>query len=65
MDDGDRWLTTEELAERRRVPVSTVHYWRMRGTGPKGTKFGRRVTYRLSDVIAWEKRTEAAEAVRA
>jgi phage terminase Nu1 subunit (DNA packaging protein) len=57
----DEWLTTEELAARHKVEPRTVAYWRERGTGPKGTKFGKHVKYRLSNVIAWEKAKEAAE----
>ena len=51
----DQWLTTAELATRMRTNPSTVRYWRHRGYGPAGTKFGRRVLYKLADVIAWEK----------
>lgn len=61
----DRWLTTEEVAARARTVAGTVRYWRHTGRGPKGTRFGKRVLYRESDVIAWEKAKEAAEAERA
>jgi DNA-binding transcriptional MerR regulator len=57
----DCWLTTEQLAERHQVESSTVRYWRHMGTGPRGTRFGRRVKYRLSDVVAWEKDREAEQ----
>ena len=58
----DRWLSTREVGERLNgIPEGTVRYWRSIGYGPPGTKFGRRVLYRLSDVIAWEKAKEAAE----
>lgn len=49
----DVWLTTEEVAEQLRTPAATVRFWRHRGEGPKGTKFGRRVLYRASDLQAW------------
>ena len=39
-------ITSEELAELLHVPVNTVHYWRARGTGPKGVKVGKRILYR-------------------
>ena len=58
--DGDPWLTTEQVAERYPgTSASTVRYWRMMGTGPKGMKVGRRVLYRLSSVLAWEHQREA------
>ena len=57
----DPWLTTEELAARHKTAPGTIRKWRHVGYGPPGTRFGRRVKYRLSDVIAWEKRIEDAE----
>jgi hypothetical protein len=60
-DDGDPWLLTEDLARRHKVAPSTIRTWRDRGIGPRGTRFGRHVKYRLSDVIAWEKAAEAAQ----
>jgi predicted DNA-binding transcriptional regulator AlpA len=57
----DRLLTTEEVAARYpHVSASTVRYWRMKGTGPKGFLVGRRVLYRLSAVLAWEHQREAS-----
>lgn len=55
------YLTIDDLAERYQVPVATVRYWRLRGTGPKAVKIGRFVRYRVEDVFAWE-RTIQAEA---
>jgi DNA-binding transcriptional MerR regulator len=57
----DRWLTTEELAERMHTVPSTVHYWKHRGFGPPGTRFGRRTLYKLADVVRWEKQREAEQ----
>ena len=57
----DQWLTTAELAERLRTNPSTVRYWKHRGFGPQGTRFGRRTLYKLADVIAWEKQQQAAQ----
>ena len=51
----DPLLTTDEVADRYRTSSATVRYWRHVGEGPTGTKFGRRVLYALSDVLAWEK----------
>lgn len=50
---SDTVVTTEELAELLRVPVHTVHYWRSKGTGPKGARIGKRVVYRRSAVEEW------------
>ena len=47
------WLTTEELAAWLNVPIDTVRRWRYTGTGPRGTKIGRHVRYRRSDVETW------------
>ena len=54
MEVDDRNLTTEELADRERVPLATVHQWNHRGVGPRRMRVGKRILYRLSDVIAWE-----------
>ncbi len=61
----DVWLTTAEVAARLRTDPGTVRYWRFKRSGPKGTLFGRRVLYRLSDVITWEREREAADPARA
>jgi DNA-binding transcriptional MerR regulator len=60
---ADPWLTIAEVSERVRVPQETLRYWRHFGRGPRGTKFGKRLLYRLSDVRAWE--DEAQKAGRA
>ena len=57
----DQWLTTAELAERLRTNPSTVRYWKHRGYGPPGTRFGRNTLYKLADVIAWEKQKQAEQ----
>lgn len=49
----ERYLTTEEVADRARTVPSTVRYWRMVGKGPKGVKRGRRVLYAESAVERW------------
>lgn len=55
---GERFLTTEEVAERYRTAPSTVRYWRHKGIGPKGVIYGRRVLYRESDLCEWERTRE-------
>lgn len=49
----EKFLTTEEVAKMARTGPSTVRYWRMQGTGPKGVLRGRRVLYPESAVEAW------------
>lgn len=50
----DAWLTRKEVADRLRVPVSTLAQWASQSRGPKYARFGRHTRYRLSDCIAWE-----------
>jgi excisionase family DNA binding protein len=57
---NDKYLTTEELAERYSVSVWTVYDWNKRGTGPRYMKLRTLCRYKLADVLAWEK-TRVAE----
>lgn len=49
----EKFLTTEEVAELARTAPSSVRYWRMQGTGPKGVRRGKRVLYPESVVLRW------------
>ena len=49
----DPFLTVGELAELTRTSPKTVYDWRLKGTGPVGTRVGRSVLFRTSDVEAW------------
>lgn len=52
-------LTTAELAARWRRSETSLRMWRMRGLGPRYIKLGGpqgRALYRLSDIIAYEKK---------
>lgn len=49
----DKLLKIEDVAEMTGVATNTLRYWRHRGVGPKSAKFGRRIVYRESDVLAW------------
>jgi DNA-binding transcriptional MerR regulator len=49
----DRLLLPEEVAERVRLPKTTLAFWRTRGIGPKSARVGGRVLYRESDVEQW------------
>jgi excisionase family DNA binding protein len=60
-----RWFSSEELATRFGVPVSTVRKWRHEGTGPQGVKFGRHVRYEAAEVERWEREQAAASMRRA
>lgn len=46
-------LTIEEAAERMRVPVNTVRYWRAQGTGPALFRMGKRLMTTAADVDAY------------
>ena len=46
-------LTLEEVANRTRVPLATLRYWRSTGTGPSTFRLGRRVMAYESEVEAW------------
>jgi hypothetical protein len=61
-----RWLTIRQLSERLQVPVKTLRFWRSRGFGPPGTKFGdgksALLRYWIPGVEAWEQaEREASE----
>lgn len=51
--DPERLMTSKEVAEFLQVPVSTIHQWRYRNTGPKGFRVGKHVRFKRSDVEAW------------
>jgi excisionase family DNA binding protein len=63
MEQRDRLLTVQELAEYLGVPVATLYQWRYRREGPKGFRVGRHVRYRWSEIEAWVDR-QMAEADR-
>ena len=53
-DQGEVYLTTEQLAERLQVSVVTLYRWAAAGDGPPRLRMGaRQVRYRLSDVDVW------------
>jgi excisionase family DNA binding protein len=51
-------MTTREVSEYLRVPVSTLYRWRYVGTGPPSIKVGRHKRYRREAVTAWLKEQE-------
>lgn len=48
-----RIMTPGELAAALDCPESTITGWRDRDVGPKWTRLGKRVYYRIEDVLAW------------
>jgi excisionase family DNA binding protein len=53
-------FTLDEVAEKLRVPVATVRYWRHQGTGPKSFRMGKRVLVAESALAAFIADQQAA-----
>jgi excisionase family DNA binding protein len=53
MDNSDRLLSVDELADYLGVPAKTLYAWRYRREGPRGFRVGRHLRYRWSDVQLW------------
>ncbi len=53
MNNDDRLLTANELADFLDVPIKTLYAWRCRGEGPVGFRAGRHIRYRWVDVEVW------------
>ncbi|AMT70546.1 Uncharacterised protein [Mycobacteroides abscessus subsp. abscessus] len=49
-----RFLNRRELAERWSMSARTLENWAVLGRGPTPRRFGKRVLYRLVDVLAYE-----------
>lgn len=47
-------LTPEEVAKRLRTSVAVLSNWRIKGTGPKFIKIGRKVLYPLAQLESFE-----------
>lgn len=52
------YLTRPELAARLRLTENVLAHWPARGYGPRARKFGGRIRYKMSDVLAWENSQE-------
>ncbi len=48
------FLTSNQLAKRWVIRTETLSQWRWNGRGPQYVKIGRRVLYRLEDVLGFE-----------
>lgn len=46
-------MTIAELADYLQVPVKTIYNWRTVGGGPRASRVGRHLRFRLTDVEAW------------
>ncbi|MFE7844515.1 helix-turn-helix transcriptional regulator [Microbacterium sp. NPDC057407] len=49
----EQLLDINELAAYLRVPVSTIYEWRMKGRAPRAHRYGKHLTFAVSDVRAW------------
>ena len=61
------FLNVAEAAALLRVSAVTLGRWRITGCGPPYRKFGRRVAYERSDLIAWadaQRRSSTSELSR-
>lgn len=47
-------LTPEDLAERWKVPTTTLSQWRWKGGGPQFIRLGKHIVYRLQDIELFE-----------
>ncbi|WP_280390716.1 helix-turn-helix domain-containing protein [Nocardia brasiliensis] len=50
----ETWLSTEEVAQRLKVPIKTLAVWASGCRGPRFARIGRFRRYRLNDLVAWE-----------
>jgi excisionase family DNA binding protein len=55
-------LSVAELADYLGVPVSTIHYWRGKEQGPPALKVGRRLRFRVADVVRWLEERDGGDA---
>ncbi len=46
-------MSTEEVAEYLKVPITSLYAWRGKGIGPKASSVGRHLRFRRADVDAW------------
>jgi hypothetical protein len=53
MSDLRPLASAEEVSAYLGVPISTLHMWRYRRTGPRAAKVGKWLRYRWEDVEAW------------
>lgn len=56
-----KYLTERELARRWRHSQRTLQRWRAEGKGVTSLRIGRRIVYRLEDVLRFEAACETGE----
>jgi len=50
----DDWLTTKELSNLMKVPITTIYDWRTTGRPcPPAVRIGKHLRWRRSDVEQW------------
>ena len=54
-------LLQKEVAEKTRLPLSTLRYYRHAGKGPRSFLLGSRVVYKRADVETWIEQQYQAE----
>ncbi|MFE2994206.1 helix-turn-helix transcriptional regulator [Nocardia sp. NPDC059246] len=65
MPNNAVWLTRAEVSARTNYAEKTLRNWASKGQGPRFSKFGGRVRYRLADVVAWENQQDSVFARQA
>lgn len=55
MADKPDCLTVREVAEHYRTTEGTIRWWRHRGMGPRGVRFGRRVLFPRIEVERFDR----------
>jgi len=64
LDAGDAFMDQRATADLLGLSVRTLERFRLTGSGPAFRKFGRRVMYAHSDVMAWadsQRRTSTSD----
>ncbi len=54
MESDEVWMSTDEVAERLKVPKKTLASRAAAERGPRFARMGRYRRYRLSDLLSWE-----------
>jgi predicted DNA-binding transcriptional regulator AlpA len=52
-EQDDQLLTVGEVSEMTTLAPGTLYNWRALGKGPRAIRFGSRIVYRRSAVLAW------------
>ncbi len=63
-NDFESILSLSELAARLGLTAQTIYDLRHQGRGPRGFRLGRNLKFRASEVDAWLRHLEEADATR-